>query len=201
MLRVIDFVAALVGLLIFWPVLLILTLVGYFDTGKPLFIQQRIGKNNQPFKLVKFRTMHPETASLGTHLVDAKAVTPLGNFLRKTKLDELPQLINVLLGQMSLVGPRPCLLNQTELIQERTRRGVYNCRPGITGLAQVNNIDMSTPKKLAKVDTLMVKQLNLSLYFHLIFKTITGSGQGDKIHSSTACSQHDSNSEQLETTV
>ncbi|MCX4028843.1 sugar transferase [Endozoicomonas sp. SM1973] len=183
MLRVIDFFAVLVGLLLLWPVLLVITLVGYFDTGKPIFIQQRIGKSSQPFYLIKFRTMHPRTASVGTHLVDVGAVTPLGSFLRKTKLDELPQLINVLLGQMSLVGAGPCLPNQQVLIKERAKRGVYNYRPGITGLAQVNNIDMPTPKKLAKVDALMLKQLNFCLYFGLIVKTVSGSGQGDKLKS------------------
>lgn len=193
MLRVIDFFTALFGLCLLWPVLLVVTLIGYFDTGKPVFIQQRIGKNNRPFYLFKFRTMHSQTVSVGTHLVDASAITPLGGFLRKTKLDELPQLINVLLGDMSIVGARPCLPNQQELIEERLKREVYNYRPGITGLAQINNIDMSTPKKLAKVDELMVKQLNLKLYFSLIFKTITGSGQGDKIQKSS--------SERLETTV
>ena len=92
------------------------------------------------------------TQSMATHLVGASSVTKLGGFLRKTKLDELPQLINVLFGQMSLVGPRPCLFNQEELISERESRGVLDVRPGITGLAQVNEIDMSTPKLLAEWD-------------------------------------------------
>ncbi|MCX4028826.1 sugar transferase [Endozoicomonas sp. SM1973] len=181
MIRATDFLAALIGLLLLWPVLLVVTIIGYFDTGKPIFVQRRIGKNSCTFTLIKFRTMYPQTASVGTHLVNASAVTRFGTFLRKTKLDELPQLINVLLGQMSLVGARPCLPNQQVLIEERDKRGVYNYRPGITGLAQVNNIDMSTPKKLAKIDALMLKHLNLCLYFILIVKTVSGSGQGDKI--------------------
>ncbi|WP_163833051.1 sugar transferase [Spartinivicinus ruber] len=181
MIRAVDFLVALIGLLLLWPLLLIVTVIGCFDTGKPIFVQRRIGKNSCTFKLIKFRTMHPQTASVGTHLVNVSAVTRLGAFLRKTKLDELPQLINVLLGQMSLVGARPCLPNQQVLIEERDKRGVYNYRPGITGLAQVNNIDMSTPKKLARVDALMVKQLNLCMYFTLVLKTIVGHGQGDKV--------------------
>lgn len=90
--------------------------------------------------------MRPDTASVATHLADASAITPLGKFLRRTKLDELPQLWNVLKGEMSLVGPRPCLFNQEELIQERAARKVFDVRPGITGLAQIQDIDMSTPK-------------------------------------------------------
>ena len=89
------------------------------------------------------------TASVASHLASATSITPFGNFLRKSKLDELPQLWNVLKGEMSLVGPRPCLFNQEELIAERDKRGVFEVRPGITGLAQVNTIDMSTPELLA----------------------------------------------------
>ena len=163
------------------PVILVILVIGYFDTRSPLFFQQRVGKNKKPFTLVKFRTMAPETQSVGTHLVDTSAVTRLGHILRRTKLDELPQLVNVILGDMSLVGPRPCLPNQLELIAERDKRGVYAVRPGITGLAQVNHVDMSTPKKLAIYDSLMIRRLNLKLYFGLILATATGRGRGDRI--------------------
>jgi lipopolysaccharide/colanic/teichoic acid biosynthesis glycosyltransferase len=125
--------------------------------------------------------MQPNTASVATHLADASAVTRLGRILRRTKLDELPQLWNVLKGEMSLVGPRPCLLNQTELIAERELRCVFRARPGITGLAQINGIDMSKPKLLAETDAIMLKGLTLSVYFKYIFKTATGSGSGDSI--------------------
>ncbi len=104
-----------------------------------------------------------------------------GAFLRKTKLDELPQLINVLMGSMSLVGPRPNLFNQTELIEERDKLGVYDVTPGITGLSQINEIDMSTPKKLAEKDAEMIKNYNLSNYFRYIFATVGGKGQGDRV--------------------
>ena len=116
-----------------------------------------------------------------SHLVDAAAVTSFGRFLRKTKLDELPQLLNVVIGQMSLVGPRPCLPNQKELIAERMKRDVFAVRPGITGLAQINDIDMSTPRKLSKYDQLMIKNMNLRLYFRLILDTALGKGRGDRV--------------------
>lgn len=125
--------------------------------------------------------MSTNTDSIGTHLVDATSITKLGSFLRKTKLDELPQLLNVLLGHMSLVGPRPCLPNQTELVTERNRRDVFMVRPGITGLAQVNEIDMSTPRKLARYDQLMINCMSLKLYLKLIIDTVLGKGRGDRV--------------------
>lgn len=110
MIRLIDFLAAFFGLLFLWPVLLIVTIIGLFDTGSPIFVQERVGRNKKPFKLVKFRTMSVNTQSVASHLASACSITKLGAFLRKTKLDELPQLINVLKGEMSLVGPRPTFL-------------------------------------------------------------------------------------------
>jgi len=120
--------------------------------------------------------MHPAAKSVASHLADTSAITKFGHFLRKTKLDELPQLFNVFMGQMSLVGPRPNLFNQNELITERETRGVYAVRPGITGLAQIQNIDMSTPELLAKTDAEMIAQLNIWMYFRLIFLTVFGIG-------------------------
>ena len=181
MTRVFDVVLSLFGLMAVAPILGLLCLLGWLDTGAPLFRQERVGRHQKSFILVKFRTMQPNTASVATHLADASAVTRLGRFLRRTKLDELPQLWNVLKGEMSLVGPRPCLLNQTELIAERDLRGVFRARPGITGLAQINGIDMSKPKLLAETDAFMMKELTLSAYFMYIFKTATGSGSGDRI--------------------
>jgi lipopolysaccharide/colanic/teichoic acid biosynthesis glycosyltransferase len=158
-----------------------LYLIGLFDTGSPLFFQQRVGRHQKPFTLVKFRTMKVDTASVATHLASASAITPFGAFLRKTKLDELPQLWNVLKGEMSLVGPRPGLFNQQELLDARSGLGVYAVRPGITGLAQVNEIDMSTPLLLAETDAKMIATLTLSDYFKYIFMTVAGKGSGDRI--------------------
>lgn len=181
MLRFFDILFSLLGLLIGCPVLLLLLLIGYFDTGSPLFLQTRVGRYKKAFILIKFRTMKTDTASVASHLVNANAITAFGGFLRKTKLDELPQLWNVLKGEMSLVGPRPCLFNQEELIQQRTLRGVYAYRPGITGLAQVNEIDMSTPELLASTDEEMLKTLNLKNYFIYILQTVSGKGAGDRV--------------------
>jgi O-antigen biosynthesis protein WbqP len=182
MLRLFDFLFSLLGLFIGAPVLLAIYLIGLFDTGSPIFWQVRVGRRQKSFILVKFRTMLPDTASVASHLADPSAVTPLGSFLRRTKLDELPQLWNVLKGEMSLVGPRPCLFSQTELIDERATRGVFNARPGITGLAQVSNIDMSTPKLLAEMDARMLQNLTLNMYFKYIFMTVAGRGAGDSIN-------------------
>ncbi len=161
--------------------MIIIFLIGLIDNRSPLFFQQRIGKNQKLFTLVKFRTMSINTKSVGTHLVDASSITKLGEFLRKTKLDELPQLFSVILGDMSLIGPRPCLPNQSDLIAEREKRGVFQVRPGITGLAQVNEIDMSTPRKLALYDALMIKNMSLKLYIKLVVDTTLGKGHGDRV--------------------
>ncbi|MCT8772285.1 sugar transferase, partial [Glaesserella parasuis] len=145
MIRILDFLFSILGLVFTFPILVIVTILGYFDTGSPIFIQERVGKNKKPFKLIKFRTMNVNTASVASHLAGSSSITKLGRFLRKTKIDELPQLINVLKGEMSLVGPRPNLFNQKELIQEREKYSVYDVLPGITGLAQLSDIDMSIP--------------------------------------------------------
>lgn len=181
MIRTIDFLAAFFGLLFLWPILLVVVIIGLFDTGSPIFIQTRVGKNQKPFKLIKFRTMSVETKSVASHLANNASITKLGNFLRKTKIDELPQLINVVKGEMSLVGPRPNLFNQEELIREREAQGVYDVLPGITGLAQVQNIDMSTPELLAKIDKQMIDTLTVRDYFKYILMTATGSGSGDAV--------------------
>jgi len=179
--RLLDIIFSVVGLLIGLPILLILIIIGWFDTGSPIFRQQRVGRNQKPFTLVKFRTMKQDTAHVASHLASASSITPFGRFLRRTKLDELPQLWNVLKGEMSLVGPRPCLFNQLELIEEREAKGVFKVRPGITGLAQINDIDMSTPELLAKTDARMIEQMNVLNYLGFIVQTVIGKGAGDRV--------------------
>lgn len=181
LIRLLDFIFSLFGLLFGLPVLLAIYLIGLFDTGSPLFNQERVGKNKKPFILVKFRTMSVGTASVASHLASTASITKLGGFLRKTKLDELPQLWNVLKGEMSLVGPRPGLFNQSELMQARDAKGVFDVRPGITGLAQVNNIDMSMPELLAKTDAKMISEISLKNYFKFILQTVLGAGAGDRV--------------------
>jgi len=182
MIRVLDLVFSLLGLIIGFPVLFALYMVGLLDTGSPIFRQERVGRNKKPFVLIKFRTMRKDTASVASHLASASSITTFGHFLRRTKLDELPQLLNVLKGEMSLVGPRPGLFNQKELTRERDDKGVFAVRPGITGLAQLNDIDMSTPQKLAEVDAEMIRTMNLANYFKYIFRTVSGGGTGDRVN-------------------
>jgi O-antigen biosynthesis protein WbqP len=181
MTRFFDIVFSFLGLFILSPIILLLILIGFFDSGYPFFRQLRLGINKRKFYLIKFRSMHINTKDVATHLVQISAITKWGFFLRKSKFDELPQLYNVLIGEMSFVGPRPNLINQLELIEEREKRGVYTIRPGITGLAQINKIDMSTPKLLAETDALMISKLNFFYYFKYIFLTLFGKGFGDRI--------------------
>ena len=181
MIRTLDVVFSLLGLVFGFPVLLALFVMGLCDTGSPVFRQERVGRYKKPFTLVKFRTMSVDTASVASHLASSSSITKFGRFLRRTKLDELPQLWNVLKGEMSLVGPRPCLFNQEELIQQREQHGVLAARPGVTGLAQVNDIDMSTPRLLAETDAKMLANLTALAYFKYIFMTVSGKGSGDRV--------------------
>ena len=167
-----NFLFSIIGLIFLSPLLILLCLMGLLDNGSPLFIQKRVGRNFKTFLLIKFRTMPINTKSLGTHLLRDIKLTSFGYFLRRTKLDEIPQLFNVLIGDMSLVGPRPCLLSQRKLIIERKKRGVLKVRPGITGLAQISGINMKTPTLLAKIDLKMIKEMNLFNYFYYLSITI-----------------------------
>tara|TARA_Y100001001_G_C8002619_1_gene306849 strand:+ start:521 stop:1063 length:543 start_codon:yes stop_codon:yes gene_type:complete len=176
-----DVLISLLGLLLGMPVLLVLIVLGLFDTGSPLFRQERVGRFGRPFTLIKFRTMRKDTASVASHLASSSSITRYGRFLRRTKLDEIPQLWNVLRGDMSLVGPRPCLASQEELISQRKALGVLNARPGITGLAQINGIDMSTPELLASTDARMLEELSVATYLRYIFLTALGRGAGDRV--------------------
>lgn len=182
MIRLFDVLFSALGLILGAPLLLLLTFIGLLDTGSPLFRQVRVGRDQKPFTLWKFRTMRQDTASVATHLASRSSITRFGHFLRRTKLDELPQLWNVLKGEMSLVGPRPGLFNQEELTRERALREVFKVRPGITGLAQISEIDMSTPELLAKTDQRMLQHLTLRAYFKYIVLTISGKGAGDRIN-------------------
>jgi O-antigen biosynthesis protein WbqP len=179
--RILDILFAFLGLVFLSPILIVLIIIGHFDTGSPIFRQERVGKGKKPFRLMKLRSMHVNAPSVATHLASASSITPFGSFLRKSKLDELPQLFNVLMGDMSFVGPRPNLFNQLELIEERQKRGVYSIRPGITGLAQIHKIDMSTPQRLAETDAKMIEHLNVWYYFKYIFLTVFGKGFGDRV--------------------
>ena len=186
MIRFFDIFFSFLGILILSPFYIILSVIGYFDTGSPFFLQKRMGKNKSFFTLFKFRSMHLSTESLPTHLLQTSSVTRWGAFIRRSKLDELPQLVNIFLGQMSFVGPRPNLPNQDDLIHQRSVRGVYQVRPGITGLAQIQKVDMSTPALLAEIDAQMIAQMGVLLYFKCILLTLTGNGFGDRLKNEQA---------------
>jgi O-antigen biosynthesis protein WbqP len=177
-----DIVLAIVGLLLTWPIIVVCAVaVRLTSPGPAIFRQTRVGYKERPFICLKLRTMYQGTGDAPTHQTVASSVTPLGHHLRRLKLDELPQLWNVLVGEMSFVGPRPCLPSQTELIAERRRLGVYGLRPGITGVAQVRGIDMSDPQRLAAVDATYLGTDSLVTDIRLIWITIRGGGRGDRV--------------------
>ena len=177
--RVFDVTACGLFLLFFWPIfLIVIVAIRLQSPGPAVFKQVRVGQNGRPFTCYKLRTMYTGTSDVPTHLVAASAVTALGEHLRRFKIDELPQLCNVLIGDMSLVGPRPCLPSQTELVEARRKLGVLAVRPGITGLAQINGIDMSDANRLAEIDARYVRTQSLSGDFRLIWATLRGQGIG-----------------------
>jgi O-antigen biosynthesis protein WbqP len=168
-----DLACAVPGLLVTSPIIGLLVFVVRADSpGPALLRQQRVGRDGRPFTCYKLRTMYVGTGDRATHLTSQNAITRAGRVLRATKLDELPQFYNVVRGEMSLVGPRPCLPNQTELVAERKRRGVLDIQPGITGLAQVQGIDMSTPRLLARVDAVYARNRSIRGDIALIMQTI-----------------------------
>lgn len=145
-----------------------------------LFMQVRVGQDKKPFKILKIRTMKKGTKNLLTHNLDQKNITRIGFILRKYKIDEIPQFVNVILGQMSIVGPRPGLTTDKELIDLRSSLNLFKHKPGITGLSQILNIDMSDPEKLANSDLKMYEDFNLIIYFKYIFLTLFRKKSGDK---------------------
>jgi len=170
------------GLVVAVPLLLIcLPIISLTSAGAPIFAQQRVGRQQRHFTCYKLRTMRLGTVSAASHEVPATAVTPFGAFLRRSKLDELPQLWNVLVGEMSLVGPRPCLPSQTALIAARDARGVFSLRPGITGPAQVLGVDMSDPEQLSRLDQTWLQNRSVRAYLALIALTLIGRGRGDRV--------------------
>lgn len=172
-----------VCLLLAFPALLVTLIVLlpiWLETrATPLFLQKRVGREGSIFTMIKLRTMRAETPNAASHEVGSSSVTRSGRLLRRTKIDELPQLWNVLAGDMSLVGPRPCLPSQTQLIEERARRGVLALRPGITGIGQIAGLDMSRPAALAEADAAYLSRWTLRRDLALLVQTAIGKGRGD----------------------
>lgn len=180
--RIVDLAFALTVLLAFsWLLLGLLIAIRIASPGPAIFAQRRVGRHGAAFTCYKFRTMHLGVKQAGTHELGADAVTPIGRVLRRTKLDELPQAWNILRGQMSLVGPRPCLESQLELIEWRRKLGVLDILPGITGLAQVQGVDMSQPERLARLDAEYVARQSLMLDIRILLATAMGGGLRDYV--------------------
>lgn len=179
--RVIDlfFVVAVIAFF-WWALLIIWALVRFGSSGPGIFAQERVGLHGKIFTCYKFRTMQYGTVQAGTHEVSQASVTPIGRFLRRTKLDELPQVWNILRNEISLIGPRPGLPVQRELFEARRIKNIFDVKPGISGLAQVNDIDMSDPTELANWDAKYIALQSLTLDAKIIFATVRGGGQGDK---------------------
>lgn len=173
--------AITVAVLLWWLMLVIWILIKMQSSGPGIFTQERVGRGGKVFTCYKFRTMKLGTVQAATNEVSASSVTALGHFMRRTKIDELPQIWNILLNEVSLVGPRPCLPVQEALVEARRRRGVLDLKPGITGLAQVNGIDMSEPERLARWDQKYGALQSLLLDLKIILATASGGGQGDKV--------------------
>ncbi|WP_162236053.1 sugar transferase [Devosia sp. Leaf64] len=180
--RLMDIAAALTILLAFWWLLALIWLgVRLQSSGPGLFVQTRVGRHGAPFRCYKFRTMQVGTRELATHEISGSAVTSLGRFLRRSKLDELPQVLNLLAGEVTLVGPRPCLPVQAELLELRRKFGILELVPGITGLSQIDGIDMSQPARLASRDYDYKLRQCLFLDLRIIISTVLGSGRGDRV--------------------
>lgn len=179
--RLCDFLFVLAVVSLFWLLIIIWIAVRLSSPGPGFLWQARVGRNEMIFHCLKFRTMKAGTASIGTHLMSPAAITPIGRFLRATKLDELPQAWNIVAGEMTLVGPRPCLPNQVELIAARRELGAFDAAPGITGWAQVHGIDMSDPNRLAMWDHSYLVGNSVGMECRIMFMTIFGSGARDKL--------------------
>lgn len=177
--RALDVAACVTILLLLWPILLIVVAAIRLESrGPAIFKQIRVGKDGRSFTCYKFRTMFSGTGDIPTHQVSASSITALGGYLRRFKIDELPQLVNVMTGDMSLVGPRPCLPSQVELVEARRRLGVLEVRPGITGLAQIKGVDMSNASRLAEIDAQYVRTQSFAGDLKLIWATLCGQGVG-----------------------
>jgi O-antigen biosynthesis protein WbqP len=172
--RLFDIACSLLAFMVLAiPMLIVALLVKLTSPGPILYWSDRVGRNNTIFKMPKFRTMRTDTPAIATHLLGApdRWLTPVGKFLRKSSFDELPQLFSILTGDMSIVGPRPALFNQDDLIELRTRKGVHVLTPGLTGWAQINGRDeLPIPVKV-EFDEYYLKNRSFALDLHIIFKT------------------------------
>ena len=184
--RIIDFIVSFCGLLLLCPILIVIVVLLYFvNQGKPFFFQTRPGKNEKVFRIVKFKTMNDKKDANGNLLPDAERITPVGAFVRKTSLDEIPQLINVLKGDMSLVGPRPLLVQYLPLYNDTQRRRHEVC-PGITGWAQVNGRNAISWKQKFEYDVWYVDNMSFVLDLRILWMTVLKVFKSEGINSQTS---------------
>lgn len=179
--RIFEIFFSSIVLLFSFPFIFFFGLLIFFEDFKnPIFIQERLGKNKNTFHIFKLRTMKLNSPNVGTHETNEDMYLKSSKLIRKLKIDEFPQFLNVLIGQMSIVGPRPCLPNQYKLIKERERMNVFSHKPGITGVTQIKNIMMDQEEKQAKVDSIYNEYFgarsdkieNMKLYFFCILRTV-----------------------------
>ena len=182
--RSIDLAIAILSLPVVAPTMLVcIAAIKLTSPGPAVFRQTRVGRHEKEFVCLKLRPMHVHTRDAPSHETAESAVTPLGRTLRRLKIDELPQLWNILLGDMSFVGPRPCLPTQTAVIEARRALGVYAILPGITGLSQIANIDMSEPDRLAESDARYLATMSTATDLRIMVATFLGAGRGDRVRS------------------
>ncbi len=181
-----DFIISLTAFIILLPLFILIAILLFFaNKGKPFFSQLRPGKNEKVFKLVKFKTMNDKSDNEGALLPDAERLTAVGRFIRKTSLDEIPQLLNVIMGDMSLIGPRPLLVEYLPLY-DKVQKARHKVRPGITGWAQVNGRNTITWQKKFEFDVWYVNNLSFSLDMRILFLTIKKVFKSEGINSATA---------------
>ncbi|OPX47421.1 sugar transferase [Clostridium thermobutyricum] len=182
--RVFDLISSLIGFIFFLPLFLIISLIIKLSSPGPIFFKQRrIGKDNEEFYILKFRTMRIDTPNVATHLLENpdKYITKIGKVLRKTSLDELPQLINIIRGEMSVVGPRPALYNQLDLKEMRTKKGIHKLVPGLTGWAQINGRDEIPLNEKVELDKYYLDNRSFGFDIEIIFKTIISVAKSDGV--------------------
>ncbi|WP_195972237.1 sugar transferase [Clostridium thermobutyricum] len=182
--RTFDLISSLIGFIFFLPLFLIISLIIKLSSPGPIFFKQkRIGKDNEEFYILKFRTMRIDTPNVATHLLENpdKYITKIGKVLRKTSLDELPQLINIIRGEMSVVGPRPALYNQLDLKEMRTKKGIHKLVPGLTGWAQINGRDEIPLKEKVELDKYYLENRSFWFDIEIIFKTVISVAKSDGV--------------------
>lgn len=192
--RIFDFLMSLIGIFILSPIIIIVALcVKLTSKGPILFKQRRIGKNNEEFSIYKFRTMRIDTPNVPTHLLEnpEQWITPIGKFLRKTSLDELPQLFNILSGKMSIVGPRPALYNQFDLKEMRTKEGIHKLVPGLTGWAQINGRDEIPLSLKVKLDKEYLERKSFWFDLKIIFLTVISVIKSDGVQEGKAVNNNE----------